>query len=151
MSIPSISLAAAVSLGDESRLGTLEIEVSGLRSDYGSVVVVVFDSEAAHRANDVEPVRHARLEIHGGRASTSFGSVPYGTYAVKIFHDANEELDTNSIGIPRESFGFLISVVGAFGPSSFGTAKFELAAPTLKLEIEAMDIRDLAHRSRDTE
>jgi uncharacterized protein (DUF2141 family) len=149
----SIPLTAAVSLGDESRVGTLEIEVSGLKSDHGSVLVVVFDSEASYRADDAEPVHQAQLEILGGRANISFDSVPYGTYAVKIFHDANanEKLDTNWIGIPKESIGFSNNVMGRFGPPGFDKAKFELAAPTLKLEIEALDIRDLVRRSKDTE
>ena len=61
-----------------------------------------------------------------GEVELVFEKVPPGTYAISVFHDANEngKLDSNFAGIPKEGFGFSNNAMGMFGPPSFGEAKF---------------------------
>ena len=55
-----------------------------------------------------------------------FNNLPNGTYAIKVFHDVNDNgvLDTNWLGIPTEPYGFSKDAMGTFGPPSFQQASF---------------------------
>jgi uncharacterized protein (DUF2141 family) len=65
-----------------------------------------------------------------------FKDVPYGEYAVKVFHDENDNLKID-IGWrgPTERYGFSNGARGIFGPPDFDDAKFAFDKPELKLEI----------------
>ena len=65
---------------------------------------------------------------NGTEATVVFEDIPQGTYAIKVFHDANEnsEHDTNFLGIPTESYGFSNDARGTFGPAKFADAKFDV-------------------------
>jgi uncharacterized protein (DUF2141 family) len=114
----------------------VSIRILGLKTDAGRLIVALIDSAEAFDANG-EPVRDARVAIENGEAIARFGAIPYGSYAVKVFHDenSNDKLDTNLIGYPRESFGFSMDAMGRFGPPSFEEAKFEVSSPKLELTI----------------
>ena len=65
--------------------------------------------------------------------------VPDGEYAVTVFQDLNEngELDTSSIGFPREPYGFSNDARGSFGPPKFRKAKFDVAGNTsISIELD---------------
>jgi uncharacterized protein (DUF2141 family) len=53
--------------------------------------------------------------------------IPYGKYAVTIFHDVNgdTELNSNFMGIPKEPYGFSNNPRAMFGPPSFEQSLFE--------------------------
>lgn len=50
--------------------------------------------------------------------------IPAGQYAIGVFHDvnANNSLDTNFFGVPKEQYGFSNNATGNFGPPSFDAA-----------------------------
>ena len=75
-------------------------------------------------------------------ARVTFEGVPFGTYALKVFHDENDngKLDTNFVGMPKEAFGFSNDAMGRFGPPDFDAASFELGQPELLLEIRAQGL-----------
>ncbi|MCF8413904.1 MAG: DUF2141 domain-containing protein, partial [Melioribacteraceae bacterium] len=54
-------------------------------------------------------------------------SLAFGEYAIKCYHDVNEnrELDTNFFGIPSEDYGFSNNAPATFGPPSFEQAAFK--------------------------
>ena len=71
-------------------------------------------------------MRYAKVKITDkGNVQTKFEGLPKGEYAVSVYHDANlnEELDTNMMGIPKESYGFSNNAKGFMGPPSFEDAK----------------------------
>ena len=61
--------------------------------------------------------------------SCSFEGITPGTYAIKVFHDVNEngELDTSWIGWPQEPYGFSNDA-----PVNTGPPPFKLAAIQVK-------------------
>ena len=63
--------------------------------------------------------------------------LPFGKYAITIFHDVNdnEELDTNFIGIPKEPYGFSNNPKSSFGPPGFDDAVFEFEKDGYEIEI----------------
>ena len=99
----------------------------------------LLESAAQYDAGDSSFRSNETVPIHDSKASVTFEQIPYGTYAIKIFHDENSngELDTNFVGFPKESFGFSNDAMGKFGPPTFEQAKFEIAQPKLELTIHA--------------
>jgi uncharacterized protein (DUF2141 family) len=129
---------ATATLASDSKAGDLEISVKGLKSDKGVLVVALLSSAAMYDAGD-EVFRDASLPIRDGRASVTFEGLPYGSYAVKTYHDANSngKLDTNFVGFPKEGFGFSNDAMGRFGPPTFEEASFDLATEKLQIEINS--------------
>ncbi len=52
--------------------------------------------------------------------------LPYGEYALKVYHDENEnnEMDRHMLGMPLEPYGFSNNVKGSFGPPNYEAALF---------------------------
>jgi len=131
-----VPLAVGVARGEPT--AELTVVVTGLESEKGQVIIAVIDSAESYDAED-RAVRDARPEPSGGSARASFEGLPFGDYAVKVFHDenANGKLDTNFVGIPKERFGFSNNVMGRFGPPDFEQSRFTLDQPSQQIEIEA--------------
>ncbi len=134
-------LAIAGAAAGEGASGNLTVVVTGLESDAGHVRVALLDSEAAFD-DDAPPLRTASAKPAAGRATVVFEGIAHGTYAVKIFHDRNdnEELDTNFVGIPREPIGFSNDAMGRFGPPSYDDVTFPFDAPAATIEIASREI-----------
>jgi uncharacterized protein (DUF2141 family) len=123
---------------DEAATGELVVVFSGLENDRGTAAIALMNS-ADHFENDTAAFRSASPPVKDGTATATFRDLPYGRYAIKIYHDenANGKLDTNFVGYPKEPFGFSNDAMGRFGPPSFDEASFEIAAPTLRIVISA--------------
>lgn len=127
-----LGLLAASASGQGVRLGTLHIIVEGVKSQKGQLKVALeksaehFDKGSLHEAH----YRGETAAIKGEKVDIYFRDVPFGTYAVKTFHDAdgNGALNTNFMGIPAEDYGFSNNARGTFGPASFQDARFEMDA-----------------------
>ncbi len=72
--------------------------------------------------------RLAQEAVGSSPVTITFTDIPEGQYAIKAFHDVNDngKLDTNWLGIPTEPYGFSNDVMGTFGPPSFQEASFEV-------------------------
>lgn len=105
----------------------LTIEILGLESDMGSVVVALFDSAESFDQR-TPAVASAVVAPQDGRASWSVADLPAGTYAIAVFHDLNDnaELDRTTLGPPAEPYGFSNDSRGTFGPPKFARAAIEL-------------------------
>ncbi len=95
----------------------------------GSLVVAVFDSDAAWRARKA-PVRRAVIEVTQPAARATFADLPPGRYAIMAYHDRNGDgrLNTLPIGLPTEPYGFSNGARGSFGPPSWRAASFEASS-----------------------
>ena len=116
--------------------GGLELQVGGLASDKGSVLVALFDTEQSYD-RPAEPVRKKKLMISEHKTQVSFGGLPPGDYALRVFHDENDNgvIDTNWAGIPSEAFGFSNGAMGRFGPPSFDDAKFRIESEAVNMTV----------------
>ncbi|HPQ58133.1 MAG: DUF2141 domain-containing protein [Flavobacteriales bacterium] len=103
--------------------GTLTVEVELHRSEAGGVVRVALCDAASFESDEGCILRE--VEANGPMVNVVFHGVPEGEYAIKAFHDvnANGELDTNWMGIPREPYAFGNDAMGTFGPPGFDQAK----------------------------
>ena len=100
----------------------LKVMISNCKNSKGQVVVALFDNET----DFLKKVYDSRIvpASSSGEVVAIFDKVPTGKYAVSVIHDENKntKLDTNFVGIPKESFGFSQNAKGTFGPPSFNAA-----------------------------
>jgi uncharacterized protein (DUF2141 family) len=121
----------------EDGRGSLTVVVPGLASNDGKVIIALFNSaEDFEKEGDI--VSSAFVEPEDQRAVWTFGDLPFGEYALRLFHDANdnEKLDTNWMGIPKEPYGFSNDARGKFGPPGYEAAKFLFESDGMTLEIK---------------
>lgn len=123
MSLFAISDRDSSSVAHESKLA---ISVLELKENSGSVRIALFANEEDFKNNNA--LKILKADIENGKATTQVTGLSSGVYAVKVFHDANEngEFDTGIMGIPKEGFGFSNDAMGMFGPPSFESCVFHL-------------------------
>jgi uncharacterized protein (DUF2141 family) len=121
----------------DTEVGKLTVVPVGLEKNAGSVMVNLASSEADFESGTVA-FRSAIVKVENKQAVAVFEDVPYGEYAIKIFHDedGDEKLDTNFVGFPKEKFGFSNDALGRFGPPSYEQARFRFEATEATIEIE---------------
>ena len=117
--------------------GTLLIKFNGLNSEKGNVIIAVCNSSENYKDN-LSPFIGKTVKIEKNSAVLEIDDLPFGEYAVKAFHDedANNDLNTNFLGIPVENYGFSNNARGMFGPPSWNDAKFKFNYPNKTIEIE---------------
>lgn len=98
----------------------LEVQVEGVGSSEGLIHVAIYNTEKEF-LKEAGVFRTDSAKATKGVTRVSIENLPSGNYALAIFHDqnANERLDTNWIGIPKEPIGFSNARVKPFGPPSF--------------------------------
>ena len=120
----NIQLVLAQSVEDKNT-GNLTIVVAGLENDDGEVLIAVSNSRENYESNDSVFVG-VQVKIENRKVEHTFEELPFGEYAIKLFHDENMngELDSNFLGIPTEDYGFSNNARGTFGPAEYDDAKF---------------------------
>ncbi len=105
--------------------GDLTVIINGLDNDEGDVMIALNNSQKDFEARG-QAYRGREIEINEKTAKWTFEKIPYGEYAVKVYHDEDndDELGTNFLGIPNEEYGFSNNARGSFGPASWEDAKF---------------------------
>lgn len=106
----------------------LIVNVSGFQGNEGMAMIALLNSKESYSAgkNGAPPFRNEAAKISNQKVQVVFQAIPFGNYAVKIFHDANNsgDLDTNFLGIPKEAYGFSNNARGKMGPPSYDAARF---------------------------
>lgn len=108
---------------------SLVLEVTLNKPKDGGTLRVVLCPDAASFDSEKGCILK-QVKVEGPTASVQFTGLAEGTYAVKAFHDVNDngKLDTNWMGIPKEPYGFSNDAMGSFGPPSFQQAGFPIGA-----------------------
>ena len=114
--------------------GTLVVEVRELEFDGGKLRFALFDSDESF-FNDA--VAYGDMEVTDGGATWVVDDLPYGTYAVTVHHDVNNngEMEQHWYGKPKEPTGASTNPTLRFGPPTFEKTKFEFASAELILRI----------------
>lgn len=100
---------------------TLVVDITNFKNDLGTAHVSLQDSNK-------RSVKQANVSIENNSAQATFTNLPDGKYAVKVFHDENnnEKLDRGLLGIPVEEWGASNNPKRGFGPPRFRNMLFEL-------------------------
>lgn len=112
-----------------AQTGSLKITISDIGSNDGNIKVALFDQN--NREGFLKELNLAvhkkKVLIHNKSATVVFSDIPYGVYAVSLFHDKNNngEIDRSSIGFPIEPYGVSGNkfVIGA---PKFNDCKFKI-------------------------
>lgn len=101
---------------------TLTVEVDVTKHNKGQIAFALFDNAEAFLE---KPVRSDAKDVKQNKVIFKFRDLPKGSYSFSYYHDlnANGELDTNFMGVPKEPYGFSNNQKGKFGPPDFEDAK----------------------------
>ncbi len=115
--------------------GHLLVELTGMQSDEGSIVYAMWSGPEDWLEDNA---LHAGLvPIEDGQALIEFTDLPYGEYAISVYHDrnGNERLDTGMFRIPKEPIGTSNDAKARFGPPKYEDAAFQLDSESLTITI----------------
>jgi uncharacterized protein (DUF2141 family) len=129
--------AAAVILMAPTYAADLTVEIKGLTSANGKVLIALYDKADGWMK---QGLKMAGTAAQKDGVTYEFKDLPMGDYALSIHHDenGNGKFDTNLVGMPTEPYGFSNDAMGNFGPPTFEQAKFKLDQDkkTVKLNLK---------------
>jgi uncharacterized protein (DUF2141 family) len=110
------------------RAQCIEIYIQGIRSQAGSLVIGVFESQENFK-NDLAVVTKIidKTLVHKGGVMIKIELDP-GTYGLAILDDENDDrkMNYNLLGIPKEGFGFSNYYPGGITRPKFKQFSFSL-------------------------
>ena len=130
------TLFAGLCLASAANAADLTIELVGVRSDAGNLMIAVYDSAATFRQVD-HAAASVRLRARASARQVTLSDLPEGSYAIAVYHDENQnqKLDTNLVGIPTEATGFSNDAAASFGPPDFEAAKLVLGGSPVHVRV----------------
>ncbi|MEO1679554.1 MAG: DUF2141 domain-containing protein [Pseudomonadota bacterium] len=119
-----LALAVALLAGSAASSEGLTLTIENVRSDRGTVIVLVFDNARDfNRLDYLRAIGYADVPARRGDVEVSFPYLTKGPYAVFLFHDENGDQDLSFQG------DRLLEGVGASGaPGPDDMPDFEEAA-----------------------
>lgn len=117
-------------LSQSLQAADVALTVENITEHNGTLFWSVFDDEGSYQSEE-SPLVAGRSRVTGDTLKLTLHELPAGEYAVKLFHDANDngEMDSNLLGLPQEGYGFSNNA-GSFGPASFSDAKVTVTEDT---------------------
>lgn len=138
-------LFGAVILGHANTVptGTIQVNITGLRSDKGQVILLLFHQGKGFPGDPANAIAMQRAEMQADRAIATFAEIPFGTYAVSVLHDenANAKMDTNFLGLPKEGWGTSLNPKPRLRAPKFDESKFQFSSPAQAVQIEMLYLR----------
>lgn len=122
------SLAAAAASAPPQAVHTSEVrvEIVGLRDGRGLVHICLTRDPRTFPDCKEAGAFHATIKAEAGPLHYEFRSVPTGSYAIAVFHDANADGKLNTmLGIPTEGFAFSRNPAMRPRAPRFNEASFE--------------------------
>jgi len=132
------NLNASIGKPENPATGSVTIEINGLTSDKGEVLVALYNNKEHFPDKGDKAVANGKAVIIKGKATLTFKGLPYGKYAAAILHDENlnHQMDFNAVGIPMEGYGFSNNAKGLIGAPSFNKAAFGIDSANRKISIK---------------
>ena len=108
----------------------IQFEINGVNSDKGKLYVQLFKGETNYEAG--KPESSLIIKAKPGANLVTFNNIEAGEYAVRYFHDENDngEMEFNLFGMPVEGYGFSNDAQPNFGPAKYKQMKFMVSSDT---------------------
>lgn len=125
-----------VKSSDLKATGNIIVEIMGLRNNDGTTMVGLYNDAngfpGTPEKNSI--IKGIKGTITDKKSIVEIKDMPYGVYAIAVFHDENnnETIDTGMYGIPKEGIAYSNNAELQFGPPKFDDAKFELKSAEVK-------------------
>lgn len=125
------TLGFAAMAQQQAKKGKLKIVITNPRSQDGRLLLSMHNKKEGFPGDTAHSILTRALKITGDTLEFEFIKLPYGEYAVAVFHDENGNLkmDTNMFGIPKEGIGISNNAYRMMGPPYYDEARFELNTP----------------------
>jgi uncharacterized protein (DUF2141 family) len=136
--IASLMSASILNIASQSlQNGDFKITVTGIRNSNGEINFNLYNNAEGFPKEEKKVIKHLRSKINNGACSVVFENIPFGKYAVAVYHDENnnKKLDKNFFGIPTEGTAVSNNAKGNFAPPSFDAATFDFDSQTKELSI----------------
>lgn len=119
----------------------VRVEIASLRNAQGDVGCLIFNSPDGYPQTHAKAYKEIHAAIDGDHAVCEFKDVTPGTYAVIVFHDANQngKLDKNFLGVPQEGYAASNNVRPLMSAPEFKEASF--VAPGASVTAIKLQIR----------
>ncbi len=118
-----------------TKAADVTVQINQIEKNQGHLLVSIFAGKENYNANKAKS--SLMVKVSKKSHSIIFKNIPNGSYAIKLYHDENDnkKLDMNLFGIPSEGYGFSNNV-GAYGPANFKDASFNITHnKTLKIDL----------------
>jgi uncharacterized protein (DUF2141 family) len=132
-SIIKIAVAALI-LSNAIRVHAADVtfEIQDIRSSDGKLYIQMFKGADDYAKGKASFMQIAKAKK--GTATISFPDVEDGEYAIRFFHDENDngKMETNMLGMPTEGYGFSNNAQPNFGPAKYKDMKFGVGSKAVK-------------------
>lgn len=90
-----------------SAQGKIVANMYGLKNNEGTCLACLFNNNLAFKGEGGQPVKCVSAYITNHFSQIIFSNLPQGEYAIKVFHDENNnrQIDKKFWGIPKEGYG----------------------------------------------
>jgi uncharacterized protein (DUF2141 family) len=105
--------------------GSLIIDIQNINGGTGIIWIGIYDSADNYLVKEKAILKEVKINAAGPK-KIQIEDLPYGNYAVALFHDLNEngEMDRDWLGIPSEPFAFSGQPTSRFRLPRFEEVKF---------------------------
>jgi uncharacterized protein (DUF2141 family) len=129
---------AGASPAASAATGILIVNISGFPNSDGFAMVALHNSEESYKGGGTSAVAKTKTMVVDEKVQVVFTNLPYGWYGISLYHDenANEKMDKNAMGIPKEAYGFSNNAKGFFGKPSYKDVVFQLNSAEKQITIK---------------
>ena len=92
----SNNLLTAQNKQNEKKFGTLKVIIRGLKNNKGDVKIGLFNSEESFNGKE-KKFKGAIIKAENKRVIWEVRNLPFGDYAIKAFHDEDQDDDLPSL------------------------------------------------------
>jgi len=133
------NLVIAQNQQDTLKTGNLTVQITNIKNSSGDVKIGLFNSETSFDGKE-EKFKGITVLADNDTIRWSLGNIPFGYYAVKAFHDEDQDDDVDTkFGIPLEGFGFSNNPSIFSGAPSYDKAKFLFDTDSMSVEIKLIN------------
>ncbi|PKL84898.1 MAG: hypothetical protein CVV22_10565 [Ignavibacteriae bacterium HGW-Ignavibacteriae-1] len=136
-----ITFVYAITLfADSPKTGTIIVEVEGFGNEKGIVFSHLYSEQLAEffPTKSSKSLHKRIVKVNNFRATIIYENIQYGTYALTVHHDEddNKRMNRNFIGYPKEGFGLSNNPTIFLSVPDFDECKFELRKDTIVVKIK---------------
>lgn len=131
-----VFLMFAAALNAQDKKSTLTVELKNLKIE-GTVYLTLYNKDDGYPTDSTKAFAKNMKKVTSGTEKVVFKDVPFGTYAVSVWHDQNDnqKMEKTLIGIPKEGMGVSNDAKGKMGPPKFKDAKFVIDKESVDIAI----------------
>ncbi len=103
-----VTLFIGLSAEESASKGDILVKITNIKiSQKGNLFLAIYKGEENFKGKNNSQAEII-IPVKDKECNHLFKNIPYGNYAIALFHDknGNEKIDTGLFGIPKEGYGF---------------------------------------------